>query len=82
MRTNGPRSSPLQMAAERRSWSSLSPESPSAPVGTTLRRALDACIVGFAVGGGGGVNGWIGGGVRNGVDLGDQKSWRGQVITV
>lgn len=42
LRTKGPKSSPLQMAAERRSWSCLSAESPlSAEAGTTCRRILD-----------------------------------------
>ncbi|MFS7930988.1 hypothetical protein Hanom_Chr04g00350721 [Helianthus anomalus] len=38
---NGERSSPLEMAEERRSWSSLSPESPfSVEVMATFRRDL------------------------------------------
>lgn len=42
LRMNGPKSSPLQMAAERRSWSCLSAESPlSVAAGNTLRRILD-----------------------------------------
>lgn len=45
MRTKGPKSSPLQMAAETRSWSCLSAESPlSVEAGTTFRRILDECM--------------------------------------
>lgn len=40
LRTKGPRSSPLQMVAERRSWSSLSAESDSGVAGATFRRFL------------------------------------------
>ena len=45
LRTKGPRSSLLQMAEERRSWSNFADESPSAAAGTTLRRIFDDCIV-------------------------------------
>lgn len=52
----GPRSSLLHMAEERRSWSSLSPESSLPFAGTTFRRGgLEECIV--FVGGGGAVAG-------------------------
>ena len=45
LRMNGPRSSLLEMAEERRSWSSLSAES-SPFAGTTFRRGgLDESIV-------------------------------------
>lgn len=41
----GDKSSPLDMAEDRRSWSSLSPESPfSADATTTFRRVLDEFI--------------------------------------
>lgn len=45
-RTNGPRSSLLHMAEERRSWSNFSPESLSPAIGATLRRVFEACIDG------------------------------------
>lgn len=49
LRMKGPRSSLLHMAEERRSWSSLSPES-SPFAGITFRRGgLEGFIVGVAV---------------------------------
>lgn len=60
LRMKGPMSSLLQMAEERRSWSSLSAESalplsvalvlaPEAVVGATFRRDFADCIVGRVV---------------------------------
>ena len=52
-RMKGESSSPLDMAEERRSWSSLSPDSPfSAEVGTIFRRDLEE-FIGFVFSDGG-----------------------------
>lgn len=60
---NGDKSSPLEMAEERSSWSSLSPDSPlSVELATTFRRVLDEFIEYGC--------GYFDGGVRNGRDLG------------
>lgn len=52
-RINGPMSSPLQIAEESTSWSSLSAESPFSATGATLRRVFVDCIVDEGSGGNG-----------------------------